>query len=132
MAESGKIGSSISEELHYAANDIRRVWEQAWFERPVTPSLMETAMTREGDDPLGRFLSKDEQPEGRAAVYGQDPDVPSALEGIGHSGGDDVGPDHTRDAVRDFYGVDTPREPLDDLLSPDGEDGPAQTHGPQR
>lgn len=121
MAEKRKIGSTVSDELRYAAVDIRRVWEEAWFGRAVTPSLMESAVTQSAD-PLGRVLRPESATEGQTFVRGRNPDVPGAIEGIGHAGGDDFHPDHTRDAVRDFYGLRAPRERLDDYLSPAGDD----------
>ena len=115
-----EVKAAASDELRYAVSDIRQAWEQAWFGKAVTPSQMETAVTQ-SHDPLGRLMSPDDSEDGRAMVHGRNPDVPEAIEGIGHQGGEDFNPDHTRDAVRDFYGTKEPREPLDDLLSPASE-----------
>ena len=127
-----EVKAAASDELRYAVSDIRQAWEQAWFGKAVTPSQMETTVTQ-SRDPLGRLMSPDDSEDGRAVVHGRNPDVPEAIEGIGHQGGEDFNPDHTRDAVREFYAAREPHDRLDEFLSPPREeDEREQKHGIDR
>ena len=128
MPSREKIGPGISDEMRYALDDIRNAWEQAWFGRDSGPSFALSTEMSEPDPPRDPM---------EPSVGWHNPDVPGALDGIGHAGGDDFNPDHTRDAVRSFYGLDrddvkdihgsTPdHEPLDDFLGPER---PETIHG---
>ncbi len=91
------------DELSYAVSDIRAAWERAWFSQAVTPQWHEAHA-------FGRASPAsvpEPEPDRRAVVRASNPHVPQAIDGIGHSGGDNFNPDHTRDAVRTFYGQET-------------------------
>ncbi|WP_146620183.1 hypothetical protein [Acuticoccus sediminis] len=119
----------LRDEFSYAVADIRGAWERAWFSQTVTPGWHEQHWGGHGGD------MSESQPKTQAVVHADNPHVPSAIEGIGHSGGDDFHPDHTRDAVRTFYGQQTQQDwasacrnvfgegeeadPADDALAPE-------------
>lgn len=92
----------LKDEFRYAVSDIRAAWERAWFGHEVTPSHWQEGLAA---GRAGGTASPEPQPELRATVHSTNPDVPEALDGIGRTGGDTSHPDHTRDAVRTFYGT---------------------------
>lgn len=95
----------LKDELSYAVSDIRAAWERAWFDAPVTPNRWAS-----GGMPGGQNAAEGPQPtppaESQPVVQSHNPDVPDAIDGIGRSTAENYDPDHTRDAVRGFYGMD--------------------------
>ena len=129
----------LKDEARYAAADIRGAWERFAYGQQVTPNDWQAAIGREN----GQTTQSPEQPEINAAVYGRDPNVPDALEGIGHAGDGTGNPDHTRDAVKAFYGQDqstdydqacrdffAPQTPEPESHAPDHD--PERSEGPSR
>ncbi|WMS45335.1 hypothetical protein RDV64_23465 (plasmid) [Acuticoccus sp. MNP-M23] len=136
MADRKTLRQSAGEELAYAASDIRGAWERAWFGRETTPAQWQDQLSRTpGSDPLGRTQGPDDS-QGPGNVHGHNPDAPEALDGIGRTG-DGFDPDHTRDAVRSFYGTDPEpdyRQACADMFAPDPDepDAPEMTQRMKR
>lgn len=103
MASRKSLKDSAETELTWAVSDIRRAWEAAWFSKEVTPAQWQSNL---GQSRAADIFGPEQEPSRQATVHGHNPDVPDALNGIGNSGGDDFDPNHTRDAVRNFYGTD--------------------------
>lgn len=81
-------------------DDVRhRLVEEGWYGEQTTGDAMRADVDRTiaGADTA--------PPQQFAEVYGRDPQVPEALEGIGARGVENPNGEAVRDAVQDFYGT---------------------------